>query len=90
VPLLVVSAWTGDPNHSGAPWVSGACGGTGQPSCPNFGPPTNPHEFVHDFGSILAFTEWNFNLPRIAPPLYADANAPKSWVATLRCWISSS
>ena len=46
VPLLVVSAYTQ------AGYVSGACGATGQPSCPN-----NVAPFVHDFGSILAFIE---------------------------------
>jgi phospholipase C len=57
VPLLVVSAYTGVPNGDGTykPYISGACGATGQPSCPNLNAP-----FVHDFGSILAFIEWNF------------------------------
>ncbi len=34
--------------------------------------------FVHDFGSILAFTERNFGMANITYPekLYADANAP--------------
>jgi hypothetical protein len=32
--------------------------------------------YIHDFGSILAFTEYNFGMPQIAPPFYADANAP--------------
>ena len=51
VPLLVVSPYTA------ARTVSGACGGSGQPGCPNQVAP-----YVHDFGSILAFTENNFNL----------------------------
>ncbi len=55
VPLLVVSAYTGIKNNDGSysPYISGACGG--QPTCPNLNPP-----YVHDFGSILAFIEWNF------------------------------
>jgi hypothetical protein len=34
--------------------------------------------YVHDFGSLLAFTEWNFgfNPQFIAEPYYADYNAP--------------
>jgi hypothetical protein len=31
--------------------------------------------FQHDFGSILNFTEFNFGLPKIASPNYADSNA---------------
>jgi hypothetical protein len=58
VPLLVVSAYTGTYNqqtktYSG--YVSGACGASPLPSCPNLKAP-----YIHDFGSILAFTEWNF------------------------------
>jgi len=64
VPLLVVSEYT----QAGK--VSGACGGAGQPICPN-----KVFPFVHDFGSVLAFTENNFNMPQIAPPYYADVNA---------------
>jgi len=82
VPLLVVSPYTGtctDPptctTFTG--YVSGACG-PGQPvtTCPN---PGQYNVYVHDFGSILAFTEWNFgfNNPKfIAEPYYADYNAP--------------
>ena len=57
VPFLVVSAYTGVSNGNGtySPYISGACGGSGQPTCPN-----NVAPFVHDFGSILAFIEWNF------------------------------
>jgi hypothetical protein len=57
--------------------VSGACGGTGQPICPN-----KVFPFVHDFGSILAFTENNFGMKNITypNPLYADFNAP-DWSA---------
>jgi len=63
VPLLVVSAYTGTYNqqtktYSG--YVSGACGASPLPSCPNFG---QNKLYVHDFGSILAFTEWNFKIP---------------------------
>ena len=62
VPLLVVSEYTQ------AGYVSGAC----TTNCPNT---TSP--YVHDFGSILAFTEWNFGMPPIAQaPGYADSNAP--------------
>jgi hypothetical protein len=81
VPLLVVSAWTGTQTQNGITgYVSGACG-TGEPNqCPFFGPPTNPLEFVHDFGSILAFTEWNFSFNPMfidgADKGYADYNAP--------------
>jgi hypothetical protein len=79
VPLLVVSEWTKSAT------ISGACGGTQYPPCPNFGTQTNPHLYVHDFGSILAFTENNFTqqglmLGPIAPQkpvkyTYADQNS---------------
>ena len=62
VPLLVVSEYTQ------AGYVSGACDHTG---CHNNQPP-----YRHDFGSILAFTEWNFGMQKIAPPYYSDNNAP--------------
>ena len=56
VPLLVVSAYTGIlQNGTYSPYISGACGTSGQPTCPN-----NVAPYVHDFGSILAFIEWNF------------------------------
>ena len=51
VPFLVVSAYTP------AKYVSGACGASPLPACPN---EAFPNE--HDFGSILAFIENNFNL----------------------------
>ena len=57
VPLLVVSAYTGVLNngtYSG--YVSGACA---LGSCPN-----NVFPYVHDFGSILAFIEWNSKCSR--------------------------
>jgi hypothetical protein len=74
VPLMVVSAYTGVLNngtYSG--YVSGACA---PGKCPN-----KVFPYVHDFGSILSFIEWNFSappnsLPPIAPPYYADVNAP--------------
>jgi len=83
LPFLVVSQYTP------AGYVSGACGGdTGYP-CPNLGP-TNGIYYGHDFGSILAFIENNFQLPvgginlSECPPnaqypcfLFADANAPE-------------
>jgi hypothetical protein len=71
VPLLVVSEYTG--TLSGTTYggyISGACGTAGKPSCPNASFP-----YVHDFGSILAFTEYNFALNPIVKPYYADYNA---------------
>jgi hypothetical protein len=71
----VVSPYTGSVNNGQvySSYVSGACGASPLPSCPN-----KVYPYVHDFGSILAFTEWNFNFnPRfIAQPSYADYNAP--------------
>jgi hypothetical protein len=70
VPLLVVSPYTL------AGTISGKCGVTGYPNCPN--PGTN-NVYVHDFGSILAFTEKNFGLNFIDQSGdlgYADYNAP--------------
>ena len=69
VPLLVVSEYT--PHY-----VSGACGAPPLHSCPN--PGTN-NVYVHDFGSVLAFTENNFGLKPIDQgdsTGYADVNAP--------------
>ncbi len=73
VPLLVVSEWTT------AGTISGKCGVTGQPACPNLG---QNNQYAHDFGSILRFTENNFtqqglNLPYIDLPDrgYADYNS---------------
>ena len=65
VPLLVVSPYT-LPGY-----VSGACTGT---TCNNDQFPSQ-----HDFGSILAFTEYNFGMQFIDGPPddgYADYNAP--------------
>jgi phospholipase C len=76
VPLLVVSAYTGTyQNNTYGAYVSGECGASPLLSCPNFG---NNNVYVHDFGSILAFTEWNFGMSYITypDPLYADYNAP--------------
>lgn len=72
VPLLVVSEYTGA-STSGGGYISGACGPGQQVSqCPN---DTGAGQiYQHDFGSILAFTEFNFDLPQIAAPSYADAN----------------
>ncbi len=74
VPLLVVSPYTGTwSNNAYGPYVSGACG-SGEPNCPN-----NVFPYGHDFGSILAFTEWNFKMPFIdetGDNGYADYNAP--------------
>jgi hypothetical protein len=57
VPFLVISAYTGVSNGDGtySPYISGACGPSLPHSCPYLHTP-----FVHDFGSILAFIEWNF------------------------------
>jgi hypothetical protein len=64
VPLLVVSPWTP------AGYVSGPCDVSG---CNN-----DKFPYRHDFGSILAFAEHNFNMPFIYPQTnyYADWNAP--------------
>jgi phospholipase C len=80
VPLLVVSEYTYNPQTGGG-YVSGACG-TGEPNqCPYFGKSSDYvfGEYTHDFGSILAYTEWNFGFnPQgiVGPPGYADWNAP--------------
>jgi hypothetical protein len=74
VPLLVVSEYTP------AGTVSGACGnGTQNPTCPNFGPAGDLTQYVHDFGSILRYTEVNFGMSYIDSYdtwQYADRNAP--------------
>jgi Phosphoesterase family len=70
VPFLVVSEYTGA-STSGGGYISGSCT---PPNCPN-----TTAKYQHDFGSILAFTEYNFNLPKIAPPLYADNNTIDSF-----------
>jgi hypothetical protein len=80
VPLLVVSPYTGTGNQQTGygGYVSGACGASPLPSCPN-----NVSPYVHDFGSILAFTEWNFGMQFIdetGDNGYADYNAP-DWSA---------
>jgi hypothetical protein len=82
VPLIVVSAYTG--TYNGTTWtggyLSGACGVSGHPNCPNRVQP-----YVHDFGSILNFVEYAFgvngkpigNLAGISPSFpYADYYAP--------------
>jgi hypothetical protein len=78
VPLLVVSEYTAgalQSNGKYAGYVSGACGpGQIVTNCPNTG-----KIYQHDFGSILAFTEFNFGLPLIAPPGYADNNTIDSY-----------
>ena len=58
VPFLVVSAYTGTYNQNNGTYsgyVSGACGQSPLPPCPNEAFP-----YKHDFGSILAFIENNF------------------------------
>jgi hypothetical protein len=71
VPFMVVSEYTGGSGQNGS-YISGECGTTGYPSCPN-----EQYPFVHDFGSILNFTEYNFKLSIIDPLKkgYADNNA---------------
>lgn len=72
VPFLVVSEYTGA-STSGGGYISGPCGVTGQPTCPNTG-----QKYQHDFGSILAFTEFNFgllNIDQSGDNGYADYNA---------------
>jgi hypothetical protein len=70
VPLLVVSEYTSPGT------VSGKLSSNAVPTSYPF--VTNPllKPWVHDFGSLLKFTEQNFSLPTIAPPgySYADAN----------------
>lgn len=60
VPLLVVSEYTK------AGTISGYCTN----NCPQ-----NVFPYVHDFGSILAFAEYNFGMNPIDSPFYADVNA---------------
>jgi len=71
VPFLVVSEYTGTKSGSTyTGYISGACGS----SCSN-----NKFPYQHDFGSILAFAEFNFGLPTIDPSgknRDADYNAP--------------
>jgi hypothetical protein len=57
VPLLVVSAYNKHTSGAGTftGYISGACGQSGQPTCPNEAP-----ALVHDFGSILNFIEYAF------------------------------
>jgi hypothetical protein len=74
LPFLAVSPYTGTVNgQTYRGYVSGACGPSPLPPCPN-----NVFPYQHDFGSILAFTEYNFNMPKIdnADKGYADYNAP--------------
>ena len=70
VPLLVVSELTP------AGYISGKCNAPGYPSC---GQNAKVAPYMHDFGSILAFTEWNFGMGPIdqsGDNGYADLNAP--------------
>jgi hypothetical protein len=54
VPMLVISAYNKHTTNGGfTGYISGACGQTGLPSCPNEQP-----QYVHDFGSILNFIEY--------------------------------
>jgi hypothetical protein len=80
VPFLAVSEYTGTTsNGQYSGYIFGPCGATGQPACPN-----TTQIYQHDFGSILAFTEYNFGLPFIDGPPddgYADYNAP-DWGTT--------
>jgi hypothetical protein len=69
VPLLVASEYTSPGT------VSGKLSTNAVPSSYPFASP-NLKPWVHDFGSLLNFTEQNFGLPKIAPAgyTYADAN----------------
>jgi hypothetical protein len=74
VPMMVVSPYTGTyKNGTYSGYVSGACGASPLPACPN-----KVFPFKHDFGSILRFAELNFGMPYITnpDPYYADYNAP--------------
>jgi hypothetical protein len=51
VPLLVVSAYNVHGTGSFTGYISGACSSPG--NCPNYKAP-----YIHDFGSILNFTEY--------------------------------
>jgi phospholipase C len=80
VPLLVVSAYNYRPSGSTG-YISGVCGQPGQPSCPN-----EQQQYIHDFGSILNFTEYVFgtggnSLGEIDPYgyHYADHWAPDAF-----------
>jgi hypothetical protein len=73
VPFLVVSEFTGTKSGSQySGYISGACGTATTPVCPNLQTP-----YIHDFGSILAFTEYNFklNIIDLVNQGYADNNA---------------
>lgn len=97
VPLLVVSAYTGtgNPQTGYSGYVSGACGTGTNNTCPNFGV-NGDKRYVHDFGSILAFIEWNFLGPAGIGTIgqgyrFADYYAPE-WQegpAKFHCWTSS-
>ena len=54
VPLMVVSAYNYRPQGSSG-YISGACGASGELSCPNEQQP-----YIHDFGSVLNFIEYAF------------------------------
>jgi hypothetical protein len=88
VPLLVVSPYTGTyKNGTYSGYVSGACGASPLPACPNKVPP-----YLHDFGSILRFTEYNFSMPRSTRTLTTTPTLTLpicSHRATFRCRISS-
>jgi phospholipase C len=78
VPLLVVSAYTGTyKNGNWSGYISGACGSSPLPPCPN-----EQQQYVHDFGSILNFIEYAFGQNKtpigyIYPQYnYADYYAP--------------
>jgi hypothetical protein len=73
VPFMVVSAYTGVLNQNGtySGYVSGACGASPLPPCPNEAFP-----FKHDFGSILAFIENNFLGSNAIGTINAQNNYP--------------
>ena len=78
VPFMVVSEFTGTKSgNQYTGYISGACGPGLSTRCPNQNP-----IYQHDFGSILAFTEHNFNLNFIdqsGDNGYADRNTIDSF-----------
>jgi len=70
VPLLVVSAYNYRATGSTG-YISGAC--VAQGNCPNDKPP-----YVHDFGSILNFTEWALGTG--GQPLHFNGQPPQSGI----------
>jgi hypothetical protein len=73
VPMLVISAYNISPGY-----ISGACGTSTTPPCPNFGSQqVGATKYVHDFGSILNFIEWAFGTGSSFLSLSGQANLNK-------------